>query len=122
MWLMVMFDLPTDTKAARKVYRKSRGALLDDGFTMLQYSVYARHCPSFENSEVHEKRINAALPPDGEVRLLLFHGQAVLSDEDLLRKDSWGNGKGSRADHTFLTCLLEPFPNRFNDLERTYFS
>ena len=72
MWLMVMFDLPTDTKVARKAYQEFRGFLLEDGFTMLQYSVYARHCPSSENAEVHEKRINAALPPDGEVRLLLF--------------------------------------------------
>ena len=72
MWLMVMFDLPTDTKAARKAYQEFRGFLLEDGFTMLQYSVYARHCPSSENAEVHERRINAALPPDGEVRLLLF--------------------------------------------------
>lgn len=72
MWLMVMFDLPTDTKAARKAYQEFRGFLLEDGFTMLQYSVYARHCPSAENAEVHERRINAALPPDGEVRLLLF--------------------------------------------------
>ena len=72
MWLMVMFDLPTDTKAARKAYQEFRGFLLEDGFTMLQYSVYARHCPSSENAEVHERRINAALPSDGEVRLLLF--------------------------------------------------
>lgn len=72
MWLMVMFDLPTDTKAARKAYQAFRGALLEDGFTMLQYSVYARHCPSSENAGAHERRVNAALPPDGEVRLLLF--------------------------------------------------
>ncbi len=47
-----------------------RKALLDDGFVMLQFSVYARHSPSEENAVVHEKRVKAFLPDDGEVRLL----------------------------------------------------
>jgi CRISPR-associated protein Cas2 len=70
LWIVTMFDLPTDTKSARKAYHDFREALLDDGFTMLQFSVYARHCPSVENSEVHEERIRICLPPDGEVRVL----------------------------------------------------
>jgi len=70
MWLFAMFDLPTDTPAARKCYRAFRDCLLEDGFIMLQYSVYARFCPSEENTSVHEKRIRASLPPDGEVRIV----------------------------------------------------
>lgn len=71
MWLLTMFDLPTDTKAARKAYHDFRSCLLDEGFTMLQFSVYGRHCPSEENADVHEKRVKLHLPPDGEVRLLM---------------------------------------------------
>lgn len=70
MWILTMFDLPTDTKASRKAYTRFRMALLDDGFIMLQYSVYARHCPSSENAGTHEARVKAALPDDGEVRLI----------------------------------------------------
>ncbi len=81
-----MFDLPTDTKAARKQYTQFRKHLLQDGFIMLQYSVYGRHCASQENAQVHAERIRAALPPDGEVRVLtltdhqfgrmqVFHGK-----------------------------------------------
>jgi CRISPR-associated protein Cas2 len=70
MWVITMFDLPTDTKEARKAYHDFRETLLKDGFTMLQYSVYGRHCPSDENAVVHEKRIRLALPGDGEVRVL----------------------------------------------------
>jgi CRISPR-associated protein Cas2 len=70
MWLMAMFDLPTDTGASRKAYARFRKALIKDGFTMMQYSVYIRHCASDENAEVHEKRVVANLPPDGEVRLV----------------------------------------------------
>ena len=70
MWVITMFDLPVDTSEARKAYSNFRKALLDDGFVMLQFSVYARHSPSEENAVVHEKRVKAFLPDDGEVRLL----------------------------------------------------
>lgn len=69
-WILTMFDLPTDTRAARRAYHDFRQALLDDGFTMLQFSIYGRHCPSEENAEVHENRIRSFLPNDGEVRVL----------------------------------------------------
>lgn len=70
MWLIAMFDLPTDTKAARRSYAQFRKFLLEDGFIQLQYSVYGRHCPSEENADVHHQRIERSLPPDGEVRVL----------------------------------------------------
>jgi len=70
MWVLAMFDLPTDTSKARRQYALFRKALLKDGFTMLQYSVYVRHCPSKENAQVHVGRIKAHIPPEGEVRVL----------------------------------------------------
>ncbi len=70
MWVIAMFDLPTDTQAARKAYTRFRKDLLDDGFTMMQYSVYSRHCASIENCEVHIARMGQRLPPAGEVRFL----------------------------------------------------
>lgn len=70
MWLLSMFDLPVDTKAARREYTLFRKALIKDGFTRMQFSVYVRHCASEENADVHERRVVGALPPDGEVRLL----------------------------------------------------
>ncbi|AQQ08341.1 CRISPR-associated endoribonuclease Cas2 [Sedimentisphaera cyanobacteriorum] len=71
MWIYVMFDLPTDTKMARKSYSIFRKNLIKDGFTMVQYSVYERFCPSKENAEVHTRRVENFLPPDGEVRVLV---------------------------------------------------
>ncbi len=70
MWIIVMFDLPTDTKIARKEYTNFRKFLLTDGYTMMQYSVYIRHCSSDENAQVHAKRVKYSLPDDGEVRIL----------------------------------------------------
>jgi len=70
MWIIVLFDLPTDTKKSRKEYTRFRKALLDDGFTMMQYSVYMRHSSSDENAHVHTIRVKAQLPDDGEVRII----------------------------------------------------
>ena len=70
MWIIAMFDLPTDTKAAKRAYHDFRSSLLDDGFSMMQFSVYSRHCPSEENADVHEYRLKSFLPDDGEVRVL----------------------------------------------------
>ncbi len=70
MWVLAMFDLPTDTKQARRRYTQFRKHLLEDGFTMMQYSVYIRHCASKENAQVHVHRVEREVPPDGEVRIL----------------------------------------------------
>lgn len=67
MWVFVHFDLPTDTKTDRKRYTEFRRFLLKDGFAMIQFSMYARHCSSRENAEVHKKRIKSHLPEKGEV-------------------------------------------------------
>ena len=46
MWLFVFFDLPTTTKTERRHAAQFRKALEKDGFSMMQYSVYVRHCSS----------------------------------------------------------------------------
>ncbi len=70
MWLIVLFDLPTDTKQDRRQYTLFRKNLLNDGFGMMQYSVYYRHCASDENALVHSKRVKSTLPREGEVRII----------------------------------------------------
>lgn len=70
MWVLVLFDLPTETKKERKEYSDFRKKLLDDGFTMFQFSIYLRHCASAENAEVHIKRVKSFLPPHGEIGII----------------------------------------------------
>jgi len=70
MWIIVMFDLPMDSKAARRAYTQFRKSLLKDGFAKMQFSVYFRHCASEENADVHFRRVELAVPDDGEVRIL----------------------------------------------------
>ena len=70
MWVIAMFDLPTDTPKARRAYARFRKALIEDGFTMMQYSVYCRHCASYDNAQLHETRMGRVVPSAGEVRFL----------------------------------------------------
>ena len=51
MWVLVLFDLPTDTKKDKKAYADFRKNLQKDGFTMFQFSIYVRHCASSENAD-----------------------------------------------------------------------
>lgn len=70
MWVLVFFDLPTETKKDRKIYSEFRKRLLNDGFTMFQFSIYLRHCPSKENADVHVKRVKTNLPANGMIGIL----------------------------------------------------
>jgi len=70
MWILVLFDLPTETKKERKAYTEFRKKLLKDGFSMFQFSIYIRHCPSRENADVHIKRVKNNLPEHGDVGII----------------------------------------------------
>lgn len=70
MWILVFFDLPTETKKQRHEHMLFRKNLQRDGFTMFQYSIYVRHCASADNAAVHVKRVKRFLPERGHVAIL----------------------------------------------------
>jgi CRISPR-associated protein Cas2 len=70
MWLFVFFDLPVTTKAGRRRATRFRKFLKDDGYMMLQFSVYARVCRGDEAVEKHVGRVTRNLPKEGNVRTL----------------------------------------------------
>lgn len=65
-----MFDLPVVTEKERKIATKFRNFLLDDGFIMMQFSVYSRICKNNDDLNKHINRIKANVPTNGNVRLL----------------------------------------------------
>ncbi len=88
LWILVFFDLPTETKKERKIAARFRKEIMGDGFTMFQFSIYIRHCSSRENMDVHIKRIKRILPEKGHVGMLtvtdkqfssmeIFYGQKI---------------------------------------------
>jgi len=72
MWLFVFFDLPTETKTERKKANRFRKDLLNDGFCMMQFSVYIRHCASRESADVHINRVASFVPDTGHVSVLII--------------------------------------------------
>ncbi len=92
MWVLVLFDLPTETAAERKIAAKFRKGVMKDGFQMFQFSIYMRHCASRENAEVHIKRVKKELPEHGHVGIMcitdkqfgmmeIFHGHKLITTE-----------------------------------------
>jgi CRISPR-associated protein Cas2 len=70
MWVLVLFDLPTNTKKERKIAAKFRKNLILNGFAMFQFSIYMRFCASKENAEVHIKRVKNELPEHGKIGII----------------------------------------------------
>ena len=70
LWLFVFFDLPVGTKSERRAATRFRNFLKDDGYMMLQWSVYARVCRGEEAVDKHILRMTKSLPGKGSVRAL----------------------------------------------------
>ena len=72
MWMMVMFDLPTDTPEERREAARFRNFLLDIGFEMSQYSVYIRFVGPRERCVKFTNTLKANNPKTGSVNILFF--------------------------------------------------
>ena len=70
MWVLVFFDLPTETKKDRKIYARFRKDIMAYGFQMFQFSIYLRHCSSRENADVHIERVKKVLPEKGHIGIM----------------------------------------------------
>lgn len=69
-WLIVMFDLPVDSKEARRDATQFRKNLIDMGFSMAQFSVYTKYTPNLAETRFYLAAVKSAIPPYGGVRVL----------------------------------------------------
>jgi CRISPR-associated protein Cas2 len=74
-WIMVMFDLPVLTQEEKKTAARFRHDLLDEGYLMIQWSIYARPCISYEQMDTHIAKVTAMTPAAGNVRLMFLTDQ-----------------------------------------------
>ena len=92
MRIIVMFDLPVVTEKERKVATKFRKFLLDDGYIMMQFSVYSRICKNNDDLEKHITRLRSNAPITGNIRLIqvtekqynnmiMFSGNRAVEEE-----------------------------------------
>jgi CRISPR-associated protein Cas2 len=70
MRLLVFFDLPMVTKAEKRAYVQFRRFLLNDGYDMIQWSVYGRIINGRDAQTKHLARLSDNLPPNGSVRCM----------------------------------------------------
>ena len=70
MWMLVLFDLPVMTKQERKDATKFRNFLLDEGFDMVQFSIYTKLFSGKDACEKYYGLIQRNLPPNGKVDIV----------------------------------------------------
>lgn len=71
MRIIVFFDLPVTRRQERKAYARFRKFLLNDGYVMLQYSIYSRICNGQDGVAKHMRRLHENLPRvNGAIRAL----------------------------------------------------
>lgn len=95
MWLFVFFDLPVGTKTERRHATRFRNFLKDDGYMMLQWSVYARVCRGNDAVNKHLARVARSLPPKGSVRALQVTEKQYARMQLLLGTPTKGEKIGS---------------------------
>lgn len=71
-WILVLFDLPVSTRRERSQATRFRKQLLDDGYNMLQFSVYMRSCSSWERMKKHAHRLQVYAPEGGNIRAIFM--------------------------------------------------
>lgn len=84
MRIMVMFDLPTGSKAERKSYSEFRKFLVSDGYIMEQFSVYSRVTLGMDNAKTHFARLKAHVPLAGRVTAFLLTERQYMDREVLV--------------------------------------
>ncbi len=101
LWIIVFFDLPTETKKERKIYARFRKDIMKDGFSMFQFSIYLRHCSSRENADVHIKRVKNNIPEKGHIGIM------CITDKQFGMMEVFYGGK--EADKPQVSQQLELF-------------
>lgn len=70
MRVFVFFDLPTETAENRRNYSRFRKFLINNGFIMLQESVYCRMALNQNAAKIISDNVRRNKPPEGLVQIL----------------------------------------------------
>ena len=70
MWILVLFDLPVVEKKERKDATKFRNFLLDNGFSMVQFSIYTKVLSGTDACQKYYRLIESNLPKAGKVDII----------------------------------------------------
>lgn len=99
MWLLVMFDLPVETREERHQANRFRQDLMGLGFERCQFSVYLRFCEGREQVETSTKKVERILPEGGKVYCLAFTDRQY---ESIIRFDRRARLPSQKSPDQFL--------------------
>lgn len=89
MRMMIFFDLPSITDKDKKNYQKFSKFLKNNGFIMMQYSIYTKVVLSTHNVNYYKKKIYKNAPPFGNIRLLVITEKQYNSMELIIGNRSF---------------------------------
>ena len=64
-WLIVCFDLPVVEKEDMRQANAFRKSLLNQGYFMLQNSIYVRSCVTYDKTDQHIRNLKIIAPSTG---------------------------------------------------------
>ncbi len=86
-WILVMFDLPVMTDTERKSASRFRNDLLNDGYQMMQYSIYMRYCDNYDHMKKHAIFLEKITPYAGNVRVIFITDKQWEKSLGVIGKD-----------------------------------
>lgn len=69
MRLLLFFDLPMNTKEERRIYGRFRKYLINNGFSMIQFSVYVKIFPNRVSMTQYTQGLKNNLPKIGRAHV-----------------------------------------------------
>ena len=102
MRLLVYFDIPVKTTSDRKAAAKFRKFLLDDGYNMIQFSVYSRVCCGIDAVYKHKSRLKSNIPEHGYIIAFFMTEKEYEKREILLQTEE-------KKDYDYPCNLLDLF-------------
>lgn len=100
MWTFVFFDLPVGSQRHKRNYTKFRRILLQEGFSQMQYSIYARYHATEKQGDPTRQLIRSELPDEGHVRIL------NVTDRQFAKMENFFGGKSIEAEEPDEQFLL----------------
>lgn len=79
-----MFDLPTETSTDKRNYRKFRRFLVENGYSMMQYSVYSKIILNRTVLNFQKTKLNQSAPPKGYVDTLIVTEKQYVNIETIV--------------------------------------
>lgn len=88
MRVIVMFDLPVQNKKQMRTYNRFRKSLIEEGFLMLQYSIYIKSVINQDAAKTAVSTVKRMLPSEGHVRALTITEKQYEKMHILLGQES----------------------------------